>query len=153
MKKILFLWSSFWVMFIAPFHLWADAAESNGNSNTSPVVPIVRICPPASALHKNPKTLMWSAKGGWKSYQKSLAEHIDGFVGAQWQGVAVGQVSCIYKPANSYAFQISLFFNTITLEPSGNLWTKNLGGYRNCVSANLADCPFILKPATQTQDP
>lgn len=105
-------------------------------------------CPPVSALKKDPKKLNWSAEGGWKSYELSFVNHIAGFMGAQWHGVKIGQITCVYQGQALHAFPILLVFNTIAVEPDGGEWSKNLGGYKNCVSSSQSECNFLvpLKP-------
>lgn len=103
------------------------------------------ICPAPNTLTKDPKTMLWSAPGGWKSYQSSFANKMGKFMGAQWDGVEVGQVVCLYQPADPYAFVVQLFYNKIVFEPTNPPWSKNLKGYRNCASHNLNDCAFMIR--------
>lgn len=101
-------------------------------------------CPKPSDIHKNLKKRIWSNTNGWKSYEPSFATHIASFLGAQWQGVTVGNVSCLYKPQEGLTFPIILHFSRLTHEPAGKHWGKNLGGYMNCKSHHIKDC--IFKP-------
>jgi len=113
-------------------------------------------CPPSNTLKKNPKTMTWSSQhGNYKSYAMSFATELDKFLGAQWVGANVGQITCIYSPKLKTAFRVMLIFHTLThqptYQPKKNRWSKNLGGYFNCVSFKRKDCPFkmVLKgPST-----
>lgn len=133
-------------------------------------------CPPITALKKDPVKMNWTATNGWKSYGISFVENIKSFMGAQWYGANVGQITCIYKGAELHSFPVLLIFNTLTLEPQGSLepsppnqatnpqlsennanpggtkWTKNLGGYRNCVSNSEKECPFQMQLAPPKED-
>jgi hypothetical protein len=101
-------------------------------------------CPKPSDLIKN--GMFWgTAHGGWKSYSESFDNSISSFIGAQWAGVSVGKMICIYKGNLAMSFPITIQNDSIAQTPSGALWGKDLGGYRNCHSTNPADCPFIVK--------
>lgn len=114
---------------------------------------LVFTCPTVQQLHHNPHTLKWTGPSGWKSYSQSFATKIDHFSGAQWTGVEVGQITCIYKPATLNTFAVSLVFNKLTYEPKGENWGDNKGGYRNCLADDPADCSFKVKPAEKAGDP
>lgn len=111
-------------------------------------------CPPISALTKNPDPTKWNwtAPGGWKSYGISFVPQIKEFDGAQWNGVDVGQLTCIYKGQEKTYFPILLVYHALTLEPTSGKWSKNLGGYRNCMSFNQNDCPFQVRLKPQQQN-
>ena len=115
--------------------------------------PIIITCPSAKAFKKNQQTLHWSATGGWQGYQKSFATKLGAFLGAQWQGVAIGQITCLYQPANKFTFPISIYYNKIVFEPKGQYWGKNKGGYRDCASKNPANCAFVVRPKKKGGDP
>lgn len=103
-------------------------------------------CPKISDLHKNTIKMIWFANGGWKSFSPSFSAQIGEFLGAQWQGVNLGNISCIYRGTDQMAFPIILQYNNLVYAPSGGKWTKNLGGYTNCKSTILKDCIFKPKP-------
>lgn len=106
------------------------------------------ICPKPEELVKN--GLFWGTPtGGWKSYGESFDTSITGFQGAQWVGVNVGKMICIYKGNLAMAFPITVQNDTLTQSPSGGSWGNDLGGYRNCHSNNMADCPFTVKTQVQ----
>ncbi len=101
-------------------------------------------CPQPSKLIKN--GLYWgTATGGWKSYSESFDTTITSFLGAQWVGVNVGKMICIYKGNLAISFPITLQNDILSQVPSGDLWGKDQGGYRNCHSTNMTDCPFVVK--------
>lgn len=101
-------------------------------------------CPSPNQLIKN--GLFWgTATGGWKSYSESFDTAISSFIGAQWVGVNVGKMICIYKGNLSMSFPITIQNDTLSQTPAGGLWGVDQGGYLNCHSNNLADCPFVVK--------
>jgi hypothetical protein len=104
-------------------------------------------CPQPSQLIKS--GLYWgTVVGGWKSYSESFDQRIASFVGAQWVGINVGKMICIYKGNLAMSFTIPLQNDTLSQVPTGGLWGKDLGGYRNCHSTNVQDCPFVVKTET-----
>lgn len=105
-------------------------------------------CPAIKMISKNPSTRTWSAPGGWKSHETSFVNTIKSFLGAQWNGANVGQVTCVYQGKTRQTFPILLVYNTLSFEPHGHSWSKNLGGIRNCKAKDIKACPFQvqLKP-------
>lgn len=128
----------------------AQAPASNGTSQvvnnpdgTQTVVQTI-LCPPPSALVKN--GLFWGTPtGGWRSYSEAFDTSIVSFMGAQWVGINVGKMICIYKGNLAMSFPITLQNDTLAQTPTGNNWGTDQGGYRNCHSANMQDCPFVVK--------
>lgn len=101
-------------------------------------------CPQPTDLIKN--GLYWGvATNSWKSYSESFDTSVSSFIGAQWVGINVGKMICLYKGNLSMSFPISLQNDTLAQTPSGGLWGNDLGGYRNCHSTNVLDCPFVVK--------
>lgn len=101
-------------------------------------------CPQPSELVKT--GLFWGTPtGGWKGYSESFQSSITGFIGAQWVGVNVGKMICIYRGNVAVAFPVNLQNDTLSQAPTGNLWGKDQGGYRNCYSPNPADCAFVVR--------
>lgn len=101
-------------------------------------------CPAPSELIKN--GLYWgTATGGWKSYSESFDSSVVTFLGAQWVGINVGKMVCLYKGNLAMSFSIPLQNDTLSQTPTGGLWGNDLGGYRNCHSTNVLDCPFVVK--------
>lgn len=109
-------------------------------------------CPPINALKRNPQKLTWSAPGGWQSYSISFDQKIVTFLGAQWRGQVVGQLTCLYRGDAEKTFPVLLVATAIVEEPTVDAWSKNLDGYRNCISRKQADCPFVVRLGTKHQD-
>ena len=110
-------------------------------------------CPPITALKKDPTQLTWSAdQRNYRSYDISFAKHIDQFIGAQWAGTKVGQLTCIYRASPKGSFPILLIFHTLTLEPSSGNWAKNQGGYKNCNTLDRKNCPYQMNVAPPKTD-
>jgi len=107
-------------------------------------------CPKISDLHKDPKKKIWGNQYGWKSYETSFASGISTFLGAQWQGVKIGNISCLYKSQEGLTFPIILHYSRLTYEPNGKNWGKNLGGYMNCKSHQQKNC--IFKPEIKPEN-
>ncbi len=136
----------------------AAKAYQNPNADAPCDKPVMDQCPQPSELVKDSKTMQWSAKGHldgtkYQSFDKSFTNTVDHFIGAQWVGVKVGQIICLYQPSNSNEFPVQLVFNTLTYAPTDKHWSKDLGGHQNCVSVNPEDCAFQLKPAEKKTDP
>lgn len=114
------------------------------NSNGTQTLIQTIYCPSPNQLIKN--GLYWgTAAGGWKSYSEAFDTSITSFVGAQWVGINVGKMVCIYKGNLAMSFPITIQNDTLSQTPSGSLWGNDLGGYRNCHSTNILDCPFVVK--------
>ena len=127
---------------------------SSSGSQTSNALPTA-FCPDISDIKSNPAKGNWVAKtkaGFWKSYHQSFATDLTQFVGAQWVGEKVGQVTCIYNSEQRFTMQgqqqiqqtlpVLLVFNTLSIHPSGGKWTHPKKGLHNCNSTQQSDCPF-----------
>ena len=140
--------------------LWHRTARANVNA--APTNPIL-FCPHASQLQKNPKKGNWraeTAQGLWKSYGLSFATSITKFVGAQWVGENVGQVTCIYNSEQSFTnpgnnqteiqptLPVLLVFHTLTFQPTAGKWKHVKRGVYNCYSLQQTDCPFKMNVKT-----
>jgi hypothetical protein len=97
-------------------------------------------CPDVKKLKKI--NMFWGAPGGWRSYSESFVNVIDGFTGAQWIGVNVGKMLCIYRSKSTFEFPVVIQNDTLTPAPAGDKWIKQPGGYYNCISGDLLECPF-----------
>lgn len=75
----------------------------------------------------------------------SFSKNLKSFNGAQWTGVNVGQIICIYSPADTSELPVMLYFKSISNEPNAQLWSKNQGDYKNCVSDDPNKCQFLVK--------
>lgn len=103
-------------------------------------------CPEVTKLMK--KDMFWGAPGGWKSYSQSFVDAIESFSGAQWVGVNVGKMLCVYRGKQSFEFPVVLQNDTLTPVPEGQKWIKQSGGYINCLSGDVLDCPFKFEETT-----
>jgi len=97
-------------------------------------------CPRPKQLIR--KGMWWGLGEDWKSYSQSFVKQIVSFAGVQWLGIRVGHVICIYHGSRSLDFPIQVQYGSLVKEPSGSLWAKNLGGYKNCFASMVLDCPF-----------
>lgn len=124
----------------APAQPPARHTASKGTMKT-----ITNYCPKAEALKK--KKQRWYAQGGWKSYSDSFVPTITSFTGAQWVGVRVGKIICLYAGKIKMTFPVTLeqTYHTTVSKPSGHNWGRNLGGYANCYATKVKDCPFLIK--------
>lgn len=114
-------------------------------TNNTPAPSPTRFCPPFGALSLDPVKLTWSTQDGFKSYDMSFVTKITTFLGAQWNGANVGQITCIYSGEPKKTFPILLVYGTLALEPTEGKWSQNLGGIRNCKSRKQSDCPFTIR--------
>ncbi len=85
----------------------------------SPVPKGYLTCPEINKLQKDPNKMIWSAKHGWKSYLPSFASYLNKFLGAQWQGVNVGNITCLYQSDEKMTFPVSLEYNLLVYMPVG----------------------------------
>lgn len=68
----------------------------------------VILCPRISELNYDKRSLLWSTDSGWRSTQNSTSSTLKRFVGAQWNGWATGQITCVYEPESSDSFPINV---------------------------------------------
>ncbi|OGT42126.1 MAG: hypothetical protein A3F13_04115 [Gammaproteobacteria bacterium RIFCSPHIGHO2_12_FULL_40_19] len=114
-------------------------------------------CPHKNDIQKNPVKGNWIAHtkaGDWKSYDMSFATNLTQFVGAQWSGANVGQLTCVYhseqqfkmqgKPAVQPTLPVLLIFHTLTFQPAKGKWKHAARGIYNCYSTKQSDCPFKM---------
>lgn len=134
------------VMFIcAPLCVIADS-----DSEAATTVPTL-YCPDASQLTKDPLTNTWHAGPEYKSDPQPFATSIDHFAGAQWSGIEVGQVACVYAPAQA-TFPVILYYNKLTMKPSKALWGKDQGGLVECKSFDPKNCPYQPRLKHEVKD-
>lgn len=109
-------------------------------------------CPSAEKLTKT--DLFWNAPGGWVSYGESFDTKVTQFVKAEWIGINVGKIICIYKGDKRFAFPIALEqkHTKIVPSPTGHFWSKDLGGHKVCISQHSKDCPFQFERPKQEED-
>lgn len=114
--------------------------------------PPLLTCPEISQLKLNPISRRWGDKHkAWRSYTDSFTPSLKQFLGAQWQGVKVGSVFCLYR-GEKMTFDVSLQYHGLVAEPTTGNWSKNLGGYRNCISKDLNQCGFLPAPKKNTDN-
>lgn len=114
-------------------------------------------CPHKSEIQKNPIKGNWTAQttsGSWKSYDMSFATNLTRFVGAQWTGANIGQLTCIYhseqrftmqgQPTVQHTLPVLLVFHTLTFQPTKGQWKHVARGVYNCYSTKQSDCPFKI---------
>ena len=92
-------------------------------------------CPALKDLKLNKKTLLWSADGGWKSYTQSFGTKIQSFRGAQWNGVQLGQIICVYSANGEFTFPIKLFYNKQVVSPDTASWVRAKTNVYNCLDS------------------
>ena len=104
-------------------------------------------CPQPAALTKNLQTNRWSAlNGNWKGTTTSLASQIKGFVGAEWQGINLGQIFCIYKGVPAQTFAIAITYHTLAVTPQKGRWTGNKHhNLYKCISNQIKECLFQVR--------
>jgi hypothetical protein len=105
-----------------------------------------RYCPLAKELTRN--GMQWSVGSKWKSYSDSFVKEIASFIGAQWVGVKVGKIICIYRGKDNGDFPVALeeTKSHIIQEPTSASWSNFAQGRKMCNSSNVFDCAFYIKP-------
>jgi len=107
-------------------------------------------CPQAKTLVKDKKSgAKWITQDGkWTHYTPSSAKKILSFQGAQWVGVKVGKIICLYKTDEAVSFPVALEQTRVqaVLEPRAGGWSALVGNRRFCKSANVVDCPYYTEP-------
>jgi hypothetical protein len=122
-------------------------------------------CPKISDIKKDTVTQKWSAQtadGTWKSYHTSFASNLTQFLGAQWNGELVGQLTCVYGAQQRFteegsdviqpALPVLLVFYALTFEPKGFKWKRVQMGVHNCYSFRQKNCPFKIHIQKQVGD-
>ena len=109
-------------------------------------------CPAIKDLKLNATTKTWSADGGWKTYSRSFAHQIKSFQGAQWNGVKLGQIICVYKATDPFAFPIKLFYNHQVISPEGEQWSRPQKNVKNCFD-DRKTCRFSPLLTPKQTDP
>lgn len=110
-------------------------------------------CPAVENLVKDPEDQTWSADGGWESNAPSFINKLTSFVGAQWVGVSVGEIICLYARSGRAEFPVALQRRTLVPAPRvGGLWSEDKGGYRECLSADIHSCPFFIQVPLPPKD-
>ncbi len=129
-------------------------AEKSADQYLAPNTTLERdYCPLVTKLTKNPDDQTWGADGGWKSNAPSFITELTTFVGAQWVGVSVGEIICLYARAGRAEFPVAIQRGTLVPVPKvGGLWSEDKGGYRECISTDIQNCPFFIEIHTPPKD-
>ncbi len=139
-------------LYIALALLLAFSLPSHASDVVKPVTAkadAFSYCPAVSTLKKEGMT--WRAPNNWRSYSDSFVKEAKYFLGAQWVGIKVGKIICLYKGDEKLTFPVALERNDVLINaPTTNKnhnWQKDRGGYMECRSTDVKDCPFtIIKP-------
>lgn len=132
-----------------------------------PVSPIANdpdcYCPNINEAKKEPVKGNWIAEtniGKWKSYDMSFATDLVQFIGAQWVGEVVGQMTCIYQSEQRFTMNdqavsqptipVLLVFHALTYQPTDGQWKNVKAGLYNCHSQQRSDCPFKMQLVPKT---
>jgi len=137
------------VLIILPLTITAATINSPTQDPSEDATYEVRYCPEIATLQKDPTTMMWSSGSRWKSYTESFANQVSGFIGAQWLGIKVGKIICLYTSKETFDFPIALepIRAMLVPEPQGSNWSANVNkkGFKFCSSANIQDCSFMVQ--------
>jgi hypothetical protein len=99
-----------------------------------------------------------------KSYDLSFATSLTRFVGAQWVGANVGQITCVYHSQQEFTMKgqatiqktlpVLLVFHTLAFQPTNKNWKRASRGVYNCVPGKngRSDCPFKINIKPKTGD-
>lgn len=119
----------------------ADVAKSVVTSNHEKY----NFCPDISAFELDAQHYHWStADGNWKSYGLSFAKKLTAFIGAQWDGVNIGQLTCLYAGVPKGTFVIKAVSSHLFYAPTkanDNHWSTPQDGFINCKSHEQKQCP------------
>lgn len=110
-------------------------------------------CPEPKILVK--KDTNWvTPDDKWQNYTSSSATKIVSFVGAQWVGVRVGKMICLYKTDEAVSFPLALEQkrSKLILEPKSAAWSALVGNRKFCKSTSVADCPYFVQLPKDTKD-
>lgn len=103
-------------------------------------------CPPVESLVRNPEKQTWFAPGGWRTTSPSFLRTLDAFAGAQWVGVSVGEIICVYTKTTRNSFPVTLQRSKLVPAPKVNeFWSADKGGYSECKSSDIKNCPFLVQ--------
>ena len=113
-----------------------------------------RFCPSSESLVKQ-KNLKWGTPDNkWEGDAPSSATKILSFIGAQWIGVKVGKIICLYHSDEAVAFPVALeaVRSFAVLEPRTLGWSTLVGNRRFCKSASVADCSYFYESPKDVRD-
>lgn len=110
-------------------------------------------CPEANELYKI--GMQWKTDSGWTSHQKSFTKSISHFMGAQWKGIGIGRLYCLYQPADPADFPVQLTIKSLAKRPEYAYWEHAPNqDTLNCISKqnNPCDCQFSLYEEENNED-
>lgn len=103
-----------------------------------------QLCPAVTELKQN-ADLLWTAPDGWKSSSPSFLKTVKQFIGAQWFGVNLGEIVCIYIKGGKGDFPVHLHRPVLVASPTGGNWGQEKDGYKDCKSNDPQQCPFTIQ--------
>lgn len=106
-------------------------------------------CPPIEALEQT-HDKRWKAPGGWLSSDPSFVTSLQEFYGAQWSGVNVGSVVCMYIKSGRHDFPVSIYRPTVVKTPNGGAWVEK-GGHKECFSKDRQECAFEVEKTVRSK--
>ena len=112
-----------------------------------------QFCPQPEKLIK--EDVKWTTEDKkWENYTPSSATKILGFIGAQWAGIKVGTIICLYQTNEAVSFPVALeqTRSQLILEPRSAGWSALVGNRRFCKSANTVDCAYLIEPPKDTSN-
>lgn len=133
------------VLIVLSMLLTQTVDATDGNKTTI-------FCPKPSELVKKNGKWESTTRIRWLSYETSFANEVAFFMGAQWQGVKVGPMSCIYQSSDINVFPITLQNDHMFEMPTQANWSAGEENAVNCVSNTVEDCPLTPHIKTNTPD-
>jgi hypothetical protein len=122
---------------ITPTPNTPQSSTTESNISESPKL----YCPKQTELYK--KEMFWYGPNSWRDYSASFVNTINNFSGAQWVGVNVGKIICLYKGVEENNFPVAIERDNLMKKPEGEHWKPDPSGYQICTSDNVMDCPFL----------
>lgn len=98
------------------------------------------LCPDPRDLTK--VGMFWGAPNGWRSFSQSFIKEIYAFVEAQWHGVNVGKMMCVYVGKSSRNFPVVLQNDILVEMPTTKSWGTLDNGIVKCKDNDIENCPF-----------
>lgn len=125
-------------------------------STPAPILPNTtseqQLCPSVEKLTRDEYNF-WHAPGDWKSNTPSFDSTLDAFIGAQWVGVNLGEIICVYQKGAGKSFPVTLQRRILVFAPQGGQWSIDKGGYEDCKSLLIRDCPFFVQVRHRPKNP
>jgi len=123
-----------------------DTSQNINTGDPTSTAQPAKFCPQPEGLIKD--GVKWvTADRKWENYTPSSATKILNFLGAQWVGVKVGKIICLYQTNEAVAFPVALeqTRSLLALEPKNLAWSALVVNRKFCKSASVADCPYFLE--------